>query len=378
LRWSGSLAETADDLTTHIDDVLGLRGDLLLVRWMTRGTLRAGGGTFELQLLSLFAVGEDGLATRIEWFAPDQVDDALARFDELASEPAATARVENAAARSMEQVVEAWNARDWRRIADLHPTSAWFFDRRKRTPLELDRDRYLESLRMMFDMEGSRSEVELLATRGDRLALGRNHFVVSDRDVGASEIESLTVVEVGDRGERVASIRFDPDDLDAAYAELDERYAAGEAAPHARVSATMRAFRTAFADRDWDALEALLAPDLVVDDHRRLGWETLHGPAAYVRALRTLVDLAPDVRLRLDHVRTSERGLLWVAAWQGAREGGPFEAPWITASEHDVLGRVCRIDQYDLDQLGVVRERFEEPRSPTPAASPPASSSRTP
>jgi len=52
------------------------------------------------------------------------------------------------------------------------------------------------------------------------------------------------------------------------------------------------------AARDWDALRALFSPDLVVQDHRPLGWETMHGPGIYLESLRSLVDLAPDVRLR--------------------------------------------------------------------------------
>ena len=56
----------------------------------------------------------------------------------------------------------------------------------------------------------------------------------------------------------------------------------------------MREFTRAFAERDWDALAARCAPDLVVHDHRLLGWGTLHGPAAYLEALRSLVELAPD------------------------------------------------------------------------------------
>jgi hypothetical protein len=56
----------------------------------------------------------------------------------------------------------------------------------------------------------------------------------------------------------------------------------------------------------------------------------------------------------------SDQGLLWVGAWTGTREGGAFETPWITVSEHDHLGRVACFDTYDLDQLDAARARFEE------------------
>ena len=41
---------------------------------------------------------------------------------------------------------------------------------------------------------------------------------------------------------RVAIVLLDPDDLDGAYAELDRRYAAGEAATYARTWETVQRF----------------------------------------------------------------------------------------------------------------------------------------
>jgi SnoaL-like protein len=158
--------------------------------------------------------------------------------------------------------------------------------------------------------------------------------------------------------------RLDPDKLDVATAELDARYAAGEAAGFSHVLATMRAFRDAFTRRDWDALEALMVPDLEIDDHRLLAWETLRGAATYVQALRSLVELAPDTRLRLDLVEMSQRGLLWIGAWVGTREGGAYEIPWITVSEHDASGIMLHFEVYDLDQLPDARARFAELAAP--------------
>jgi hypothetical protein len=212
----------------------------------------------------------------------------------------------------------------------------------------------------MFDMESSRFTLDAIATRGDRLALARARFESSGRSIGPSEAAWLQIIGVDARGDCSAMVMFDPGDVDAAHVELAQRFAAGEAAGHGPVAAAMHAFTDAFARRDWSALAARFAPDLVVHDRRRLGWETLHGPAAYVDTLRSLVDLAPDVRLRVDHIRMSDRALFWVAAWQGSREGGSFETPWIVVSEHDALGRVRRFDQYDLDQLDAALARLAE------------------
>ena len=71
-----------------------------------------------------------------------------------------------------------------------------------------------------------------MATRGERLVLARVR--ASGRDPDAIQIDALDVIEI-DADERiVAAVMFDLDDFDAAIAELDARYLAGEAAAHAQ------------------------------------------------------------------------------------------------------------------------------------------------
>src|SRR5262249_9721362 len=100
--------------------------------------------------------------------------------------------------------------------------------------------------------------------------------------------------EVNDCGEFVAAVTVDPEDLEAAYAELDRRYAAGEAAAHGRAAAGTGRGRpdaardalaalvkpnaatvardrleAAFEARDWAALRALFVADAKHEDRRR-------------------------------------------------------------------------------------------------------------
>ena len=73
----------------------------------------------------------------------------------------------------------------------------------------------------------------VIATRGDRLALCRLRYSGRDQRPEAFYSEALGVAEI-DADERiVAHVAFDPDDIDAAFDELDARYLAGEAAAHA-------------------------------------------------------------------------------------------------------------------------------------------------
>jgi hypothetical protein len=202
-------------------------------------------------MLTLWAFGADGHVTRVEVFDADREAEALARFDELGpsaegpATPSRAARIENAATRYSARFMDAWGARDWERVAALHAPECRVMDRRKMVRVEFDRGGQLESLRFLFAFRSSRWTAQLLATRGDRLALGRVRFEASDGDAGPSDVEVLQVTEVDDHGDAVAFVVFDPDDSDLAYAELDRRYAAGEAAADARALEASKHFERA-------------------------------------------------------------------------------------------------------------------------------------
>jgi class 3 adenylate cyclase/tetratricopeptide (TPR) repeat protein len=274
--------------------------------------------------------------------------EAPAGLDEVEASPAA-ARFANLASRAVDAFARCWRERDWDGVVATFVPVHRMDDRRKLVRLQLSGEEYFASLRMVFAAQ-SRWQFELLATRGERLALFRVEITSEVGDAGAALGELLWLVEVDAAGRRVLLVTFDPEDLDAAYAELDDRYQAGEAACDRRAAVT-RAFVAAFAARDWATMAGLLAPDIEVLDHRLLGWEPLRGREAYRHALEMLVDLAPDVRLRIDHVRVAGRGFLCVTRWLGTHEGGVFEAPSITVSEMDGVGRARRFDQYDIDQM---------------------------
>jgi hypothetical protein len=118
------------------------------------------------------------------------------------------------------------------------------------------------------------SKNDLLATRGERLALARvldrGHPEVGRDGPGPFEIEFLQILEIDAAGRIERSIVFDPSDLDAAYAEIDRRYADGEGAPHAALLAHWAAFRAATNARDWDTARSLLPDAFHMQSHRRL------------------------------------------------------------------------------------------------------------
>ncbi|HXK25279.1 MAG TPA: nuclear transport factor 2 family protein [Myxococcota bacterium] len=343
-------------------EILATRGErLALIRVRLEGRDGAGGPS-EMELIQVLEVDEQGERIAAVGFDPEDVDAAYAELERrhlvLSGASHAARPVENAATRTVERLGRVLEALDFARIRAFFAPEFRHLDRGRNAQVESGLDDYLAALRPMIDeLSSSRLVVEHLATRGERLSLSRSRWLVSGDSVGPSEIEWLDLIEVDDQQRVALQVSFDPEDLDAAYAELDARFA--DAAGERRASLT-RAFTQAFRERDWDALTALLAPELVVADHRRLGWETLRGPEAYVGALRSLVELAPDVRLRVEHAEMSEPGYLYFTSWHGTREGGAFEEPSWIVCELDAQGRIRAFDQYELEQQAEARARLAE------------------
>ncbi len=364
-----SLVQLAPDARLRLEHVLALddRGALCVVRWL--GSRE--GGSFEIPFLTVMGLGADRRFREFHSYDLDQLEEARARFAELVVAPP-TPWVANAATLALQRGLEAMQARDWERFAALFAKEFRNIDRRPLVRLELDRNAWLASYRQIVDMTSSRPTREVLATRGERLALARVTWEGSDLAVGPSEINWLLLIEVDARGDHLAVIAFDPEDLDAAYAELDQRYVAGEAAPFVAVAAGGLAFTAAVRARNWDSLANVLAPDLAVYDHRRLGWETLHGPALLVDTWKSLVELAPDVRVRIDHALASHNGSLAVLTLSGTHEGGAFEDTRVVVHVYDGNGKIRQHDIFGIDQLDQARARFEAiaagpPRDPLAA-----------
>src|SRR5262249_9514417 len=159
-----------------------------------------------------------------------------------------------------------------------------------------------------------------------------------------------------DEAGKRAVVVFDPDDLDAAYAELDERYAAGEAAPYGRYW-ELRPQR-AVAARDWKELAAVFAPDFSVEDHRPVGLLTLRSGSEYVPSVQALIDLRPDAAPRVHHVLAlDDRRSLWISGWVGGEPEGAFETSAVVVELYD-RGGVRQWHLYNLDQLDEAWARF--------------------
>ena len=156
----------------------------------------------------------------------------------------------------------------------------------------------------------------------------------------------LSIVEI-DADDRIAAVVvFDPDDIDAAFEELDARYLAGEAAAarahvvgHRR--STPRSTGTNFPPT---------TPDWVNIDHRRVAAFEPGDLTAYIRAAW---DLAPDVTIYIEAVhRLSDLGAVVTHAAHGTSQEG-FDAEWrmieLLTVDGDLINRCEIFDEADLD-----------------------------
>ena len=301
---------------------------------------------------------EGDLINRCELFDEADLDAALARFDEL-SRP--VPRLENAASRVNERIYAYYVARDWAAMADLLADDLHSDDRRRVVNADLHgRDAVIESLRYVAELGGLGATSITIATRGERLALIRIRYSLNDKKPDEFHIDLLQVIEI-DADERItAFVTFDPEDIDAAFEELDARYLAGEAAAHAQTWSVIVANVAAFNEHELPAW----TPGVVNVDHRKVTAVAPGDKAAYIRATW---DQMPDVRIQIETVhRLNDLGAVVTYRTSGTSLQG-FEAEWrgITVSTIDG-DRINHSELFDEADLDAAFARFDELSTPMP------------
>jgi hypothetical protein len=358
-----SYVRTAPDLAPDIRMIivahhrLDERAGLATVRSTGTGL---GGSDFESvrQVLGLI---EDGHFVGMESFPPEQLQEAIARFDELTAEDQTAPDVlTNAAVRMSARGYELSQAGQWDAVAEMLSEDAVAEDRRSgiRTVVS-GRDAMLRALHALFD-GGVRVRHEVIAIRGERLALARQHFSGSGRSQGSYEATTLEVVEMADDGRSRGVVHFDEDDVDAAMAELDDRHLAGEGALYAETLRLGRRFVDATMARDWDAVRSLFETDFVFVEHGNAGFGTL-SLEEYMAAQQAMVELAPDVRVDIVKFdRVEDNGAVGqVHQTSSGMAGGYTQTRAVIVALHRG-GRFRRLERFPVDQLDTALRRFDE------------------
>ena len=215
------------DLYMYVESVHRLSDDAAAFTHAARGTSQDG-FTADWRIVDVLTI-EDGRGKHCELFDEADLDKALARYDEL--RPCAR-KLENAASRMLARFLPHFASREWDAMAEMLTEDVCLDDRRRIINAGVVRGRETEiaNLRAIADAGVEAMTSTPVATRGDRLVLHRLSFDVPDWPEEQHH-EMLEVVEVAADGRALTHIAFDIDDFDAAVAELDARYMAGEASP---------------------------------------------------------------------------------------------------------------------------------------------------
>ena len=296
-------------------------------------------------------------STAARYSTREDLDTALARFDQL-SRP--VPRLENAASRVYDRVAAYFAARDWDATATAMAQSMIDDDRRRMVNAGIRRGRDVEvaNSQATAAIGGEKIMSTVIATRGERLALCRSSIVGRGEQSGAFRIEFLSVIEIDADKRLAAHVGFDLDDFDAALAELDARYLAGEAAAHAHTWSLVAASIAALNRREHPAT----TPDWVNIDHRR-GISFAPGE---VSALLANWNATPDLSNSIESVhRLNHLGAVVTSVTHETSQEG-FEAEWrgisVLTIEGDLIDRLEVFDEADID---AALARFEELNHPT-------------
>ena len=258
----------------HRRTIVAIRGERVALTRLELGTADVSPGAPQDEALQLFGLDEDGRIAMEVWFDIDDMDTALAELDATHArfgEPHPRARrLENAATGVYERLHAYFAARDWDAITEILNEDYYGEDRRSVVGAGIRHgpDAAIEDYRSAADIEVTDARSDAIATRGARVALTRARYSRSDKEPEAFHVDFLQLVEIDALQRITALMAFDLDDFEAAIAELDARYLAGEAATHAHTWSVITQAYDSLNRREMPPT----TPDWVNIDHR-------HGPS---------------------------------------------------------------------------------------------------
>ena len=345
------------DLTIRIEAVHELNSFGAVVTHTARGTSPEGFDA-EWRAVDILTVDGDRI-TSCEVFDEEDLAAAVARFDELHAQ---TRRPQNAATEVDQQYWTRFAARDWDAMAELLADDGVTEDRRRvvNSGVRHGRDDHIAEMRAVAEIGTENVAVTVMATRGARLAL--THICASNQgnDAGEFSAEVFNIVEIDARNLISARIEFDIDNIDGAFAELDARYLAGEAAAHSHTWSVIMQTCAAIDRREMFATTI----DFVDIDHRSLAAIGSGDLTPYIRA--ALNDGVYSMYNESVH-RLSDLGAVVTLVARGTSQRG-FEAEWrmtdIFTVEGDLISRCELFDDADLDAALACFDELARPASP--------------
>lgn len=346
-----ALWDLTPDVRVYVEAVHRLNELGAVMTHTARGTSQEG---FDAEWRTVVVGVTDGdLYHRVEVFDESDLDAALARFEELHRQ---APRLQNTASQVSDRFLAHFAARDWGAMAEMTADDFSSDDRRRvvGAGVQLGRDVDIDNMRAWADVGIASMTSHVIATRGDRLFLGRTRFFGPEQGPDTFHSEVVGLVEIDTENRVVARVVFEADELDAAIAELDARYLAGEASTR---SHTWTLVTDAFVALNQRKIPATTS-DWVNIDHRRLVPIGTGDLAAY---LSVAWELSPKSYLYVAAVhRLSSLGAVITHVAAGTSPEG-LDAEWQVIDVMTFEGdRINRCELFDESDLDTALARFDE------------------
>ena len=332
----------------YIADVHRLNDISAVVTQVVHGTTAEGFAAEWSEVIVLQSAGDR--MSRCEMFDEEDFDTALARFDELHAQKR---HPQNAATEVSRRYFTHYAAREWAAMAELVAPDISTVDRRRVVNVgsRHGRDEHMADMRSIIEvMPDVDITTAVMATRGARLVLARIRLLSPVTEGGEVLVEVLRIDEINADNRIVSGIAFDIDDIDAAFAELDARYLAGEAAVYAHTWSVIAEAYAAFNHHE------LPASDWATVDRRRA---TPFESSTMTATLRAMWDLTPDLTIHIEAVhQLNGLGAVITHTGRGTSPEG-FDAEWRAVDILTVDGdSITRCEVFDEEDLGAALARL--------------------
>jgi tetratricopeptide (TPR) repeat protein len=257
------------------------------------------GDTYSL-VHQVYRFGPAGI-DRVEAFAPEALEDALAAFHRLPAP--ATDRLSNWCTDALARVSDHFASRDWNALTATLADDLVYQDHRSVIQVSAaGRGEVVASLQFQVEQRADRLVFTPVALRGAHLALVR---VCTQSNVDADNSFAsvmLAVIRSAADGRLDRITVYKLADENPAIAELDQCYIDGEGALCAPILSPALAAVRAINARDWDAWRAYVPVDAVLVEHYYRGWSGAAGRGASETMMRQAMDAIPDSRVMVRRI----------------------------------------------------------------------------
>ncbi len=350
------------DLRFELDEVLACDPQVVAFRGTYHGTATEGGGPGTTPIGCCFLV-EDGAVVSIDVYEPEDRQAMIARYAELGGGLGKLGAT--APERWWHRYAQLYAARDRDAVAAMHGDGT-LADHRQ---LGWESASTAEEAMAIIDAAWAattdiRIDVEEVLASDERACALRITWRGTEATYGAAWEIPMGVLFVIEDGRSTVYEMFEPDGREAMlarYAELGGGRSGelGERPPERVLARRTDVWRR----HDGPGLAATLAADLVLTDHRPMGWERHEGRAAAVELVESSWRLwAADQQMTVEQVLACDEHVIAArVVYRGtAHEGGGQLEMALGQVERVVDGLVTTMDFYEPDDRQAMIARYAE------------------